>query len=159
MNQPSLFPEEQEGLPLAGAVLGEGVAQATTAYQTHDSKEGLGSNPDCHLGVIGCRGNLECVSIHCPIFEMTRRPSAPPRKQAVRLTVRRYSLLMELKLRKNDFKGGWQDMQPHHLLGLLKKEVQELEEALASGDPLDIAQECADIGNYAMMIADVTEGI
>lgn len=86
-------------------------------------------------------------------------PSAPGRKPAVRMEVRRLSLLMELKLRKNDFKGGWANSTPEDLLAALKVEVRELEEAISAGDPLEIALECADISNYAMMIADVTEGI
>jgi len=81
------------------------------------------------------------------------------RKPAVRLEVRRLSLLMELKLRRNDHKGGWQHMTPMELLERLEGEVRELRQAIYEGDPLDIAQECADVANYAMMIADVTEGI
>ena len=81
------------------------------------------------------------------------------RKAPVRIEVRRMSLLMELKLRKNDHKGGWSDMTPSQLLDLLETEVQELRGAINEGDPLDIAQECADVCNFAMMIADVSEGI
>lgn len=82
-----------------------------------------------------------------------------PRKAAVRMPVRRFSLLMELKLRKNDHKGGWSDTTLETLLELLEDEVRELRDAIRNGDPLDIAQECADVGNYAMMIADNSEGI
>lgn len=81
------------------------------------------------------------------------------RKPPVRMEVRRMSLLMELKLRKNDFKGGWANMRPEEILSLLKAEVAELEKAIESGDPLDIALEAADVMNYAMMISDVTGGI
>lgn len=99
--------------------------------------------------------------------EVSRETRASPprvsegagRKPAVRMEVRRFSLLMELKLRKNDHKGGWANMPRETLLALLDGEVQELREAIASGDPLDIAQEAADVANYAMMIADVSEGI
>lgn len=99
-----------------------------------------------------------------PVLAMPTPPPRAPegtsrRKPPVRLEVRRFSLLMELKLRKNDYKGGWQDVSAAKLLELLEGEVKELREALAEGDALDIAQECADIANYAMMIADVTEGI
>ena len=91
--------------------------------------------------------------------EPPRVPEGATRRPAVRLEVRRFSLLMELKLRKNDHKGGWSTVTPFTLLDLLEGEVKELREALRHGDPLDIAQECADVANYAMMVADVTEGI
>lgn len=94
-----------------------------------------------------------------PALGAAQPPLRAGRRPAVRVEVRRLSLIMELKLRKNDYKGGWAEMSPSQLLDLLKVEVQELEEAIAAGDPLDIAQECADIANYAMMIADNTEGI
>lgn len=69
------------------------------------------------------------------------------------------SLLMELKLRKNDHKGGWKNLTRTQLMAFLDEEVQEIREALAAGDPLDIAQECADVCNYAMMIADNEGGL
>ncbi len=84
---------------------------------------------------------------------------ATVRKPPVRVEVRRMSLLMELKLRKNDHKGGWKHLMREQLLAFLDGEVAELREALLQGDPLDIAQECADICNYAMMIADNEEGL
>lgn len=96
-----------------------------------------------------------------PVPALGEAPRAlqPVRRSPVRVQVRRMSLLMELKLRKNDFKGGWSNVPVHKLLDLLEAEVRELREAVESGDPLDIAQECADVANYAMMVADVSEGI
>lgn len=94
-----------------------------------------------------------------PALGEALRALQPVRRSPVRVQVRRMSLLMELKLRKNDFKGGWANVPAHKLLDLLEAEVKELREAVESGDPLDIAQECADVANYAMMVADVSEGI
>jgi NTP pyrophosphatase (non-canonical NTP hydrolase) len=45
------------------------------------------------------------------------------------------------------------------LLGKLKEEVAELETALVSGGPDDVRSECADVGNFAMMLADVGGGM
>ena len=43
--------------------------------------------------------------------------------------------------------------------GVLKGEVKELEDAIAAGDPVEIALEAADIANYAMMMADNAGGL
>lgn len=65
-----------------------------------------------------------------------------------------FSGIMESKLKKNDFKGGWNTYSMEGLLERMRDEYAELEEALNGVDPEDIAQECADVANFAMMIAD-----
>jgi NTP pyrophosphatase (non-canonical NTP hydrolase) len=71
---------------------------------------------------------------------------------------------MERKLRDNDHKGGWSDSDPFLLLEHLKEEVDELDEAVESymQDPYKnlelmnrVIDEAADVGNMAMMVADV----
>lgn len=81
---------------------------------------------------------------------------------------------MEAKLRKHDrHRGaaGWRRASISHLCELLDAEVIEMRRALLDlldtfpeGDDVDVANavdsvtgECADIGNFAMMIADVAE--
>jgi NTP pyrophosphatase (non-canonical NTP hydrolase) len=88
--------------------------------------------------------------------------------------------MMETKLRLNDGKGGrgdWQAMNPIDLIDLLETEVGEAWEVINRGqiggrhtpaDPdryralcVELANECADIANFAMMVADavgVVEG-
>lgn len=61
---------------------------------------------------------------------------------------------MELKLRENDHKGGWEHCSPHWLLDRLKQEVLELENAISSSDANEITKEAADVANFALMIAD-----
>lgn len=64
-----------------------------------------------------------------------------------------FSKQMENKLKKNDYKGGWSNLSAEYLLMLLKKEVSELEAAIQSQSDTDIISECADVANFAMMIA------
>ena len=64
---------------------------------------------------------------------------------------------MEAKLAKNRHKGdrlGWLNVSPEELLDLLKNEVRELDEAFDDGDAVMVANECADVANFALMVAD-----
>lgn len=64
---------------------------------------------------------------------------------------------MEAKLAKNRHKGdrvGWLNSDPVALLKRIQGEWKELEEAMASGHAEDITNECADVANFAMMVAD-----
>lgn len=58
------------------------------------------------------------------------------------------------KLRLNCRKSHWESCSIPWLLRRLQEEVGELFEALLlEGDPYEIEQECADIANFAAMIA------
>jgi len=68
---------------------------------------------------------------------------------------------MEAKLRKRDYKSGWEGLKLTELLQMLRTEVDELDDAIANfdDDPDDILldellDECADVLNFTMMIAD-----
>jgi hypothetical protein len=74
---------------------------------------------------------------------------------------------MEEKLRKTDFKGGWATCTDAYLVGRMREELVELEEAaevpcMACGrwhndskkTVEDIIDECVDVANFAMMEAD-----
>lgn len=74
--------------------------------------------------------------------------------------VLRFATEMEAKLDANRHKGdrqGWLSCTPHSLLTRLKEEVQELEDAMRDGRFESAKGEAADVGNFAMMIADVVE--
>jgi NTP pyrophosphatase (non-canonical NTP hydrolase) len=62
---------------------------------------------------------------------------------------------MQQKLDENDHKPGWKDEDPQELLYLLTEEVEELRHAILFQGADDIVRECADVANFAMMIADV----
>ena len=64
---------------------------------------------------------------------------------------------MELRLRANDWKGGWQNDTDTSLYGRTVEEVHELGAALfptwKQKQP-EIIKEAADVANFAMMLAD-----
>jgi NTP pyrophosphatase (non-canonical NTP hydrolase) len=72
--------------------------------------------------------------------------------------VLKFAQLMEAKLAKNRHKGdraGWLNASPFELLRRLRDEAVEIEEALYhSTSPDEVEKECADVANFAMMIAD-----
>jgi NTP pyrophosphatase (non-canonical NTP hydrolase) len=71
--------------------------------------------------------------------------------------VLKFALEMEKKLAKNRHKGNaenWQMAGAKILFRLLRDEVDELAEALDHCVPEDSIKECADVANFAMMIAD-----
>ena len=61
---------------------------------------------------------------------------------------------MEKKLLMNDHKGGWGDYTRWRLFWGMVIEIWELALALVQGDPEHIIDECADISNFAHMLAD-----
>ena len=61
---------------------------------------------------------------------------------------------MEVVLQNNDHKEHWSNYSAEWLYGRLLDEVSELYAALQEADPEDIEQECIDVANFAMMIAD-----
>lgn len=79
-------------------------------------------------------------------------------RPAVALFARR----MEDVLRKNDHKGGWQGLDKVWLHARLLEEARELETAIRyggnrntkHGHAILVANEAADVANFAMMIAD-----
>lgn len=70
--------------------------------------------------------------------------------------VRWFSRRMLTKLRANDHKGGWQNLDRRWLLHRLRQEIAELDRALRRNDPHAIIHESSDVANFAMMIADNT---
>lgn len=74
----------------------------------------------------------------------------------------RFARLMESRLLDNEGKGGWRDCDPEWLLDRLYQEAKELSRETGpegKHDSKRIGQEAADVANFAMMIADVCEGL
>ncbi len=61
---------------------------------------------------------------------------------------------MVAKLAENSHKAHWGTEANTRLLRRLREEVDELRDALIDGHPREIIRECADVANFAMMIAD-----
>lgn len=81
---------------------------------------------------------------------------APSTPVVPRPSVHTFSQDMELQLRANDHKGGWDKCSRDFFIKKLDEEVRELVEALRADDVADILGEAADVGNVAMMISDST---
>jgi hypothetical protein len=65
---------------------------------------------------------------------------------------------MEMQLRANDHKGGWENMSAVALIGRARQELSELyEETLTHecGTGAHVLEEAADVANFCMMVADV----
>ena len=65
-----------------------------------------------------------------------------------------FSSWMLLKLRSNKHKAHWDTVESPWLLNRLEVELDELRDALLTGSNMDVIKECADVANFAMMIAD-----
>lgn len=75
---------------------------------------------------------------------------------------------MKAKLDKNLHKGGWCSVSTYALYTMLHKEIEELDSAVkaffveqgfgrdTSFEAAHVVEECADIANFAMMLADRT---
>lgn len=77
-----------------------------------------------------------------------------------RPSVRLFASSMEAKLRKHDDKPGWQRDNLFELLERLEEELQELRYTLGQWDldntyAKEVLGECADVGNFSMMIHDL----
>lgn len=59
------------------------------------------------------------------------------------------------KLEENAHKGHWENESPYWLLKRARQELDEVETALMHGNSEEVAEECADAGNFLAMIVDV----
>jgi hypothetical protein len=60
---------------------------------------------------------------------------------------------MVYKLAKNAHKGRWEDMSLQEEYDNLVKEVEELRQAMADQNTVEILLEAADVANFALIIA------
>jgi len=70
----------------------------------------------------------------------------------MRDSVRFFAEAMEEKLKLNDHKGGWENMDCNHLTERLLDEVAEMKAALT---PESCMAEAIDVANFVMMIWDI----
>jgi hypothetical protein len=98
----------------------------------------------------------DCIDLyelgdHVALFAQQTEPCPMPRR-----TVREFAFDMEKQLLANDHKCGWNDEDQHFLTASLAKNLFDLNTALkkVDKDKHEITKCCADIANFAMMIAD-----
>lgn len=73
----------------------------------------------------------------------------------VREEVADFAISMESKLQENDHKGGWKECELRYLEDRLLQEVNGVYEAIQQGkSAAEVLKECAEVANFAMMIAD-----
>ena len=83
--------------------------------------------------------------------EIEKREKELPRK-AVML----FAQAMERKLKKNDYKGGWEDCSIPFLIDKLNEESKEFQTALDNRSNR-MLNESADVANILMMLCDICE--
>lgn len=80
----------------------------------------------------------------------------------LRPEVQAFAEQMEIQLRENDYKGGWDGCSDCYLLGRIEQERKELDKAIVALQNRDglidalernVIHESADVANFAMMIA------
>jgi hypothetical protein len=72
--------------------------------------------------------------------------------------IKRFLGLMLEKLHKNVHKGKWEDLDVRTAFQLMLTEIRELRQSLDGGFPSDdIIRECADVANFAMILASIAE--
>ncbi len=91
--------------------------------------------------------------------------SRKPREESIdKEAIANFSVEMLAKLRQHSYKAGWQKMSNKKLFMLLCEEVNELSAELIAITTDDVERkqaairECADVANFAMMIADNLKG-
>lgn len=67
-----------------------------------------------------------------------------------------FSEQMELKLAKNDHRPGWKDATYEYLLELMREHADKLERSILNGNHAQVILDAADVANFAMMIADIS---
>jgi len=73
----------------------------------------------------------------------------------VRKSVLWFGEQMEIKLKENDGRQGWGHSDLEWLCRRIADERNELKRAIATKSDMEIIGECADVANFAMMIADI----
>jgi len=74
--------------------------------------------------------------------------------------IHRFVDAMVYKLRKNAHKGRWEDLDLPSALRMLRAEVDELNGALQENNQVEILLECADVANFALILATIAiEGL
>jgi len=122
-----------------------------------DEPERLKDCKNCHLP---CSQTGKEISFYgkCPEFRFgNQTPSEGD--LVVRESVKMFAVLMEAKLRKNDYKSHWSKESFTYLFGRLDEEMKELNQAVSSAktDYKRIADEAIDVANFLMMIVDNME--
>lgn len=62
---------------------------------------------------------------------------------------------MKHKLHKNRHKGRWENLSIERAFERMQEEIEELREAIASGNTMDIMLESSDVANFAFILSTI----
>lgn len=129
-----------------------------------EAREAFENNPDwytyrdAHDSLIALRygADRDCVLVYelgeeIANFVQQTEPCPVPRKP-----VMEFAFDMEVLLKANDHWGGWDRSSDAYLFAQIQKNLSGLDKELSKDDrdKQDITIRCANIANFAMMIAD-----
>lgn len=69
--------------------------------------------------------------------------------------IRRFMDCMKYKLEVHKGKGRWEDMTIADAFSKLRREVEELEDAIRGGNLVEVMLEAADVANFAMILSTI----
>ncbi len=89
-------------------------------------------------------------------MSVSRISDLPVTEADIDAAIARFAVVMREKMVKNIRKGHWLDLKftKAYLLSRMRDEQRELEQALANEPAEAGIRECADVANFAMMLAD-----
>jgi NTP pyrophosphatase (non-canonical NTP hydrolase) len=160
-------PSEPEKEPWVGAVCRDATPAEIALAEMLDRFDCVGNGYCSICGrhrLYNLRGGIDpCSNVDCPSHRWRAALDGPRSSDVAaggeRAEVAAFAGLMEDRLRRHDDRRGargWRVESRHFLFGRLREEVEELRGAVV---PDAIAEEAADVANYAMMIADVAGGL
>lgn len=88
-----------------------------------------------------------------------RRADTRSASDGVRPEVWAMALMMEAQLKRNDHRGGWKDMRPGELHERIHFNQLDLAAHRVATDKKAYGRTCADIANFAMMLADNAQAL
>lgn len=80
----------------------------------------------------------------------------PAEMQQYTEDIQQFLALMVHKLHKNVHKGRWESLSVNDAFELMRGEMRELRHAVFEHNRDEIYLECADVANFAMIIASIT---
>jgi len=98
------------------------------------------------------------AACNCVELGLRDREFRDLRVEDCRPEVQAFAIVMEQKLRKFDHRGGWIELETPWLRARANEELAELDEALRGESPVAVLDECADVSNFLMMLADKAVG-
>lgn len=81
--------------------------------------------------------------------------AVPEELEALRPDLQRFFDAMIYKLRRNKHKGRWENLSVENTFKALQGELTELDDAIKEGSTMEVLMEAADVGNFALILANI----